>query len=637
MRWTYAADMQPGAYERSEYAVTVSNWIVTGTGRTYQVAGRGSRRYEDDNPSLVYTGTWSPEQGNYSGGTIRSTTAPGSKVALSYYAPDEHRLYVGTRYLAYGSPLRVTVDGGAPVSHSLQLAGEDQLFRLSLGTLPAGQHTVELEQTSSVTTEVLYFDFFEVCFPTMELPEYPSDEKVTLATDWDTDHSIALAPERTAWFLNSLGYHGRANHYVGALWFYELHRPGQVYASATVDFLGTPVFGSTPTVTLTVSGTTLTHTVLIGDTAETMAKAFELLLNNGFTAVWASASGTQLTIQARQMGEVGDSITLAATPATGAFHLELSTDHLTGGEDGTWTTDLTAIPRINRAARDWSKAYFEALAGYGVTNITAAFSTELQHGDPSEAAGIAQRYPDNTPVLVNTPALQTNFSPESLAYWQQVHLEMAQIMVAAGIEPFLQFGEVQWWYFPKTGVGMTFYDAHTKAAFQSAYGHPMAIILSNDADPALYPDEAAFLPTVIGAFTDAASAFVRASVPECKFEVLYPLDVNDFAFTRVINYAPVWTPAHLDALKTESFGYTFERNLDKSAATRAHGALYGFARHQRAFLVGVGDPFSPWLREVDAAKADNLESIVLWALDQYCLLGHLTPLAEFSRSSGQGS
>ena len=50
---------------------------------------------------------------------------------------------------------------------------------------------------------------------------------------------------------------------------------------------------------------------------------------------------------------------------------------------------------------------------------------ELGNGDPSTAAGIAQRYPDKSPSLLSTPSLQTNFSPTSAAFWQQVYLDMA--------------------------------------------------------------------------------------------------------------------------------------------------------------------------------------------------------------------
>jgi hypothetical protein len=58
IRWTYAADLQAGAYARTEFEVRVTNWTVTGTGRGYAVAGRGSRRIEDSAAEVSYTGTW---------------------------------------------------------------------------------------------------------------------------------------------------------------------------------------------------------------------------------------------------------------------------------------------------------------------------------------------------------------------------------------------------------------------------------------------------------------------------------------------------------------------------------------------------------------------------------------------------
>ena len=59
--------------------------------------------------------------------------------------------------------------------------------------------------------------------------------------------------------------------------------------------------------------TTIEHLNLIGDTTETLATAFALLLNGGYTAVWAQASGSQLTIYSRTMGTAGNSITIATS------------------------------------------------------------------------------------------------------------------------------------------------------------------------------------------------------------------------------------------------------------------------------------------------------------------------------------
>ena len=129
-----------------------------------------------------------------------------------------------------------------------------------------------------------------------------------------------------------------------------------------------------------------------------------MLLNGGYTAVWAQASGSQVTIYSRSMGTDGNLITISTIAPTihltpvlsGTGTITVGTTTFTtfsGGVDGNWYTDLAATPRLNRAVRDWSQSYFVALAGYGF-DVTASFSTELGNGDPSIGAGIAQRYPD---------------------------------------------------------------------------------------------------------------------------------------------------------------------------------------------------------------------------------------------------
>src|SRR5277367_6887854 len=113
------------------------------------------------------------------------------------------------------------------------------------------------------------------------------------------------------------------------------------------------------------------------------------------------------------MGTDGNAITVATSAATTNLTITISgtttisgVTVFSGGVDGNWYTDLEATPRLNRAVRDWSQSYFEALSGYGF-DVTASFSMELGNGDPSAGAGIAQCYPDQTAVVVSTPALQT--------------------------------------------------------------------------------------------------------------------------------------------------------------------------------------------------------------------------------------
>lgn len=649
MRWTWAADLQSGNFQRSEYSVVVTNWTVTGSNLQYQVAGPGSRRIEDDSSEIAYAGgQWSSGIGNFSGGSIQWTTTPGCSLECSYTAGLDHTLYLGTRYITAGSQVSIQVDGGSPVLLSLALPDEDVLVRFPIGTLAGGvPHTVAIGNDGAPGT-YFYFDFLEIAVPTYDLPNFSVTPGATLATDWDTNHSIALAPERTAWLIQKLGFNGRANHYVGALWFYELSRPGMQFASATITFAGNPEFGQTASVNL--DGTVIQHVNLISETAESMAICFALLINAGSNSVWATAAGAVLTITARSMGTAGNSLTISATTNNSADNgtpltAQTSGPALAGGIDGTcadpngsfWRTDLTATPPINRAARDWSLAFFTALNGYGI-QATASFSMELQNGDDSVATGIAQRYPNGDPVWLSTPSLQTNFGPSSTAFWQQVYSEMASLMAQAGMAPYLQFGEVQWWYFPGptatvvTEPGMPFYDAYTTETFQAAYSQPMAVIPNQYADPKQVAQECAFLPGLIGAFTKAIRNFVSAIFPEAQFEVLYPPDVNDTALNQIINF-PLndWIPANLNCLKTENFTYTAERNLDMIRQSIQLPAQLGFPLSQSAHLVGISDYTTPWQKEQQIASGAKLESVVLFALDQFCLIGYSLPLPRSGR------
>jgi hypothetical protein len=643
MRWTYSAALQAADFERNEFAVTVSNWSVTGPNGSYKVAGPGSRRQEDDGPDAAYSGTWSIGAGNFSGGTIHDTTEENASVTISYSAQLSHRLFLGTRAANNGGIVSVAVDENPEQTLDLYLPNEDFLVRIDLGTFGAGTHTVEATLTSTDSSH-FYFDFLEQVIESSTVEAQPARPTETLATDWDTDHSLVLPPERVAWNLYMLGFHGRANHYVGAIVFYEMFNPGNAYAEGTVTFSGTTELSEV--VTVNISGTDFTRVLFVTDTPETVAKSFELLINNGSTGVWAESSGSVLTIHARGMGNAGNSITLAADSTSEDFDAVASGSTLSGGQDGAlnirnppepWFVDLEAEPRIHRAARDWHRAYFAALDSYGIDS-TAAFSTELSHGDPSVPAGMAQRYPDGSAVIVNTPGVQTNFSPASIDYWKQVYLDMAALQDEAGVTPYLQFGEVQWWYFPKPWpisdppdppVGMTFYDDYSTTEFQSRYSHAMHVFLSNDESPASYPDEAEFLPDLIGEYCAAIRSYVLATYPGAKFEVLYPHDVNDFALTRVVNFPEGdWTPTNLEVLKTENFGHTAARNLDKAVESVLLPLGKGFPRNRAAHLIGVFTPNEPWNWERRLASAHHIESVVLWAFDQFSMVGYTLPLRE---------
>jgi hypothetical protein len=671
VRWTWAADLQNNEFNQTEFQVIVSNWSVTGTNQLYSVAGPGSRRIEDTDSGTAYHGSWQLSTGNYSGSKIHVTSTPGDTCTITYTEASPHQVYLGLRRASVAPPINITIDNGPVLRTMLTLAGEDVLIRYPLGTISAGAHTITITHAGTTppdnpSAQSLYFDFLEIAYPSNNLPDFPPNNQLALATDWDTYHSQSLPAERTAWLINKLGFTGRVNHYVGALWFYEIIRTGTQYASLTVELelLGTLAPNAVITFILApdqnslANGpyTEISHLVLLDDNNSTLAQAFAGLINVGSNLLWASASGNRLTLTARSMGVAGNNVGFALYAANTGFVVTQSSTALSGGIDGApyeldstnslnstlmaatafWRTDLT-LPQLNRAARDWHAAYFAAIKSYGMDAV-ASFSTELMNADPSLSVGMAQRYFDGTPVVLNTPSIQTNFSPTALSYWRPVYLHVAGLQNTAGLVPYLQAGEVQWWYFPSTNVSMPFYDAYTQRQFTAQYGVSLQDIVTNAADPTAYPNEVAFLPTLIGAYTAAIRSALQAAYPGCRFEVLYPTDTNNTPLNMLINYPSAdWTPANLTCLKTESFGFTGSYNLVNCTMSMSTSAAKGFPNSQRAHLVGIGDAWSAWLKEADIAQSQGLETVVLFALDQYCLIGYPPPpFVNSTSSSRQG-
>jgi len=666
LRWTWSADLQPNQFQQTEFQVNISQWTVTGPNRQYSIAGPGSRRIEDTDLSVQYSGIWSQasttavQSGNYSNSKIHLTSTAGDNCAITYSETAAHQLYLGTRFISDSSTIGVSIDGLPASNFSLVVPAEDVLVRIPLGAVAAGTHTVHIQNLAAAR---FFFDFLEIVYPSADLPEFDSQPTLSLATDWDTYHSQSLPAERTAWLIYKLGFHGRVNHYVGALWFYEIVRTGTQYASLTLILTLAENFDSKLAIlnikpSSDAVPTHVQHLILTDDRSETVAAAYAGLLNAGTNLVWARAQGNELTIVARAMGAAGNGIIVELDSTSQGLVVTAPSNTLSGGIDGDpydlatddgglndnlmaaaqfWRTDLAATPRLNRAARDWHSAYFRALQMYGL-DVVAAFSTELMNVDPSTATGMAQRYPDGSAVVLNTPAIQTNFSPVALQYWTQLYLDMAGLQQAAGLTPYLQSGEVQWWYFPKNGVGMTFYDGFTQQQFAAQYGIAMQTIMTNDPELDPLADEIAFLPTLIGNYTASVRGALQAHFPACRYEVLYPTDVNATPFNQLINYpSNDWTPDKLTCLKTESFGFTGGRDLDRSTQSMSLSAAKGFLNTQRSHLVGIGDAWTAWTKEVDLAQSQGLESVVLFALDQYCLIGYPpAPFVKLVRSQRQG-
>jgi hypothetical protein len=181
---------------------------------------------------------------------------------------------------------------------------------------------------------------------------------------------------------------------------------------------------------------------------------------------------------------------------------------------------------------------------------------------------------------------------------------------------------------------MTFYDSYTTSTFQSVYGRPMHLFLTNDDSISGFEDEVEFLSSLIGQYTSAIRAYVLATYPETRFEVLYPHDVNDHEVTRAVNYPELdWTPANLDVLKTENFLYTGNRALNDALESIRFPFEKGFTRATAAHLIGVLFASEPWMMERRLALREGVSSVVYWAFDQFSMVGYPLPLSDGLRRS----
>ena len=180
LRWTYAADFQIGAYERSEFQVTISNWSVTGTGLGTRLPGARAAAIEDDSPDLSYSGSWSltVPPGNFSGGIAAfHNHAPTHRFATRT-RPRRLTAFIWGRGRLSGAQITITVDGVAAARQRISLySGEDVLVRILLGNLAGGvAHTVTVTHTGTAGS-YFFFDFFEIAVPTENLPVIASDSE----------------------------------------------------------------------------------------------------------------------------------------------------------------------------------------------------------------------------------------------------------------------------------------------------------------------------------------------------------------------------------------------------------------------------------------------------------------------------
>ncbi len=657
--WTIAPALPNSqAYQSTEWQMVVTNWTVASTPasqRALNVAGPGSVRIEEDSTWVSTSGYWEAAPGNdpvngafafWSQGRAIRAAASGASVTIETHCQYTHDIYVGTRLDTTCGIVTATLDGGAPVTLDCYYptAPTTQTRRLLFSGVAAGQHSVVItlsgNKNASSQGWYFYFDFLECAVPSDVPDPAATTTAVAVSTDFDTDNTYKLSPQRLVWNIQKLGLLGEIDHYCGVFWWKQSVASDARYPQCTVTFTGT--WNDQDVVWLHIGGSAIGKTVFGGqDTTSTIAQHFANFINALFDGVWASAAGSVLTITSHSFGSVWQYHVYTALGANTGSGQAVVTGDLQGGTYGvTWVIDPTQTPVLNRAFRDWTTDFFNQLKANNMSAV-CSFSQELVQPPDNPAGGAVwvQRFPDGTAVETATGfgslnSSQVAFSSCPQSYLGQAYAAVAALMLAAGLVPKLQFGEVGWWFLANAS-GMAFHDADTQAAAEMALGRALATFHTPDDDPSInsYAD-ANFLQTRLYNYVAAIQSYVLSQCPAAIFELLWPMDVNDpdnCKLTRYINLPSQWTTragSGFDTFLIEGYQYPgINHNLDQ--ATRC--ARYPWTElawdqaHSR-YLMGLYYATWPWMREYVNASRLGLPSIKLWAYDHICLFGWPLPL-----------
>jgi hypothetical protein len=649
---TLAPPLQDAAaYTGNEWSAVFTNWAVTDTNgnRPLKVAGPGSVRIEETDAWCAFQGSWATVSGFYSKAFAQGSSTIGDSVTVNYWCQSAHNLYLGTGLFTDRGVFGVSVDGApeTTIDTYLNTTSEVVARRLIQADVPAGHHTVKLTvETADLASSgnLCVFDFLEAAVLS-DVPDAPGPWTNRMpAVDYDTDHGYRLPPARVMWMLTQLGFQGEIDLYIGVFWWMQKTRSGGSVPSLTIDFSQTTYsagggFGDGDQVFLEISTATYGKTVFPADDAASIAAHFCYFINEIAAGVWASVSGTVLTITLRAVGPAYNFTFNAYKQTTIPSTVPLTySGSLEGGTLSTWVINTTETPPLNVAVRTWLADFYAQAQAAGV-NVATAYSMELCY--PPDAW--VSQFPDGSLVQTATGFGTVNSSqcfPDPanasgfLAYQQAVFTATAQLMSAAGVPIILQCGEFLWWYFADA-FGMAYYDAVTSAAATASLGRALHVFLTPNDDPSVngYAD-ANFLRNRLRDHVAAIVSAVQGVYPSAQFEVLYPYDVNypapsgafgvGGALNNYVNTPPEWQhPGTLQRIKIEALDRgTSSRNLDLAkTAIQLATVTWSWPAAAARYLYPVDNGGCPWEREQLAAEAQGLAGLTPFALDHVSLFG----------------
>lgn len=654
---TFAPKLPNSAgYVDQEWQAVFTNWTVTGGNAALKVAGPGSVRIEENDYYCTYSGaSWirlpdvTPNPyGFFSKGFCQRASTSGDAVSVRYFCQYEHDLYLGTQVYVDRGVCQVSLDGDASTlldtyeNEATPLPARRRLRQ----AVPAGEHTVVLTLDSG---QYFYFDFLEAAVLS-DVPDAPGSYALAPATDYDTDVTYKVSPQRLLWWFDRMGWRGRLNHYVGVFWWDQRRQIGQVVPSIELEFDGEfddgTGLGDGDQIVLNIGGQPVGKTVFPADNPTSIAYHFAVFINATFVGVYATVSGNLLQITSHSSASAYSfsfaySIEGPAGAPSAGTGVIRPTGSLQGGQPGTWQIDPSQTPALNKGALDWHTNFYAEVAARGWRVVTA-FSMEFVNPPDNPASGEvwAARHADGTVVETATgfgslKSTHCAFNAAVLAQHTAAYVKIAQLMAGAGLDPELQFGEFTWWYFADgSPASMAYYDAETQADALADLGRDLWVFTDPHEEPTNHQEDADWLQDRLLAYADALQLAIRSYQPLALFEVLMPLDVNGAAPSPIsvvggrlnnhVNIPATWlnlAGSLLDIMKVEALAFgTTDRNLDL-ARTAMRYFQAGWPLSNLYYLAPVQNGGCPFEAELRLAQDEQMGGINTWALDHYLYFG----------------
>ncbi len=501
---TFAPQLTSGNdYIDTEWTASFANWSVTGPSENTKLlcAASGSVRIgNDEHTACTFLGSgWSTiPANNYWHGFGKQASAPGDSVTITYTCLSAHDLYLGTSLNTGRGIITTSLDGDAATTHNLLLNSYSELVtrRLLRKSVPPGTHSVQLSLSSSTPANTSFlFDFLEAAVSGDLQDAFVTYSNVSPALDFDTDATYKVSPQRLLWHLTKLGFAGHINEYLGVFWWNQRKRAGSVWNSLVVTFSGAWSTGDSATLTFDVAPNTVifTKTVTTWDTLDTIAAHFVYYINAGSILIRAQKTGPgQLTVYTRTPNWRESAFSVSSTTPSGVIKTQNmvfdqasnSLSPSTGvtldyGRDGFWQVDTSAVNPINFPVREWHSDFFAGAAKQNL-QVTTSFSMELVNppaDDNTVANTWCARYYDGSLVQTDTGFSHLNSTqcapvPNLTSFQGSAFTAIAELQSAAGLTPWLQFGEFLWWFFSSLSqpVGYCSYTDPISIGLQNPHG-----------------------------------------------------------------------------------------------------------------------------------------------------------------------